>query len=95
MNELRKTERLPQTYLEGVPAPEGGSASATGLAAALTAMREARRHATKPRAATWRAIMMSRTGKRAGAASGAAMVLFAIFHTSPSRHGHWRTRSSP
>lgn len=81
MNEGKKTERLVQAYLERVPAPEGGDADAKGLAAALTAMYEAKRHGSRSGSLTWKAIMTSRAPRFAAAAGVAVAVLFAVFHS--------------
>jgi hypothetical protein len=79
MSEIRKTERLLQTYLKHVSAPADAEAGPRVLADALTAMHETKRPAAPPGRMTWRTIMASRAGKLAAAAVVAGVVLFALF----------------
>jgi len=82
MSEIRDTERLLETYLEHLPAPQGAEGDAKVLADALTAMQRAKHQAAQPGRISWSTIMTSKAGKLAAAAAVVGAVLFLAFSGS-------------
>lgn len=78
MSDSRDTERLLQTYLEHMPAPQGTETNARALADALTAMQRRKQQTVPSGREIWRTIMKSTTA-RLGAAMIVVAVLFVTF----------------
>jgi len=78
MSDYRDTERLLQTYLEHMPAPQGTETNARALADALTAMQRRKQQTVPSGREIWRTIMKSTTARLAAAVIVVA-VLFVTF----------------